>query len=112
MISTLARDHLHPLLLLSAHHHHHLGRSRTSQAFDMGEHYSPAAAYIRLVQHLIETCLLWHMSMEECMEALLLHADVSPAITSTVWKELEKENQEFFRAYRRVPPQYVSQSRR
>ncbi|RRT79349.1 hypothetical protein B296_00010938 [Ensete ventricosum] len=82
------------------------------------------------------------MSMEECMEALLLHADVSPAITSTgwsllllpfasllpsfyvikdswrcchlrsVWKELEKENQEFFRAYRRVPPLSVGQRRR
>ncbi|KAK6942912.1 Conserved hypothetical protein CHP01589, plant [Dillenia turbinata] len=58
-----------------------------------------AASYIRLVQHLIETCITFNMSKEECMEALFKHANIKPVITSTVWKELEKENKEFFEAY-------------
>lgn len=33
------------------------------------------------------------------MEALSKHADIKPVITSTVWKELEKENKEFFESY-------------
>lgn len=33
------------------------------------------------------------------MDALPKHANITPVITSTVWKELEKENQEFFEAY-------------
>ncbi|KAM7270766.1 hypothetical protein ACFE04_029980 [Oxalis oulophora] len=52
-----------------------------------------------VVQHLIEKCLIFHMSKEECMEALSKHANIKPVITSTVWKELEKENKEFFEAY-------------
>ncbi|KAL8504630.1 hypothetical protein ACS0TY_015986 [Phlomoides rotata] len=39
------------------------------------------------------------MTKEECMEALDRHANIKPVITSTVWKELEKENNEFFEAY-------------
>ncbi|KAJ6432729.1 hypothetical protein OIU84_019886 [Salix udensis] len=39
------------------------------------------------------------MTKEECMEALSKHANIEPVITSTVWKELEKENKEFFEAY-------------
>ncbi|URD89963.1 plant-specific domain TIGR01589 family protein [Musa troglodytarum] len=80
-----------------------------------------------IVQHLIEQCLVFQMSKDECMEALAKHADIKPVITSTgipsstpkntshsfvswsvrymvsscvaVWKELEKENKEFFQAY-------------
>ncbi|KAF5175238.1 hypothetical protein FRX31_035176 [Thalictrum thalictroides] len=62
---------------------------------------SSSAAYIRMVQHLIEKCLIFHMSEDECMEALSKHADIKPVITRTVWKELEKENKEFFEAYKR-----------
>ncbi|KAM5556239.1 hypothetical protein ABKV19_023898 [Rosa sericea] len=58
-----------------------------------------SASYIHLVQHLIEKCLIFHMSKEECMEALSKHANITPVITSTVWNELEKENKEFFEAY-------------
>ncbi|KAK1285904.1 hypothetical protein QJS10_CPB20g00877 [Acorus calamus] len=58
-----------------------------------------SASYIRLVQHLIEKCLLFNMNKEECMEALSKHANIKPVITSTVWKELQKENKEFFEAY-------------
>ncbi|KAJ9684114.1 hypothetical protein PVL29_016555 [Vitis rotundifolia] len=58
-----------------------------------------SASYIHMVQHLIEKCLIFHMSKEECMEALSKHADINQVITSTVWNELEKENKEFFEAY-------------
>ncbi|XP_071719341.1 uncharacterized protein [Rutidosis leptorrhynchoides] len=58
-----------------------------------------SASYIHLVHHLIEECLIFNMSKEECMEALSKHANILPAITSTVWSELEKENKDFFEAY-------------
>ncbi|PWA84190.1 hypothetical protein CTI12_AA161460 [Artemisia annua] len=51
------------------------------------------------VQHLIEKCLIFRMSKDECMEALSKHANIKPVITSTVWNELEKENKEFFESY-------------
>jgi len=35
------------------------------------------------VQHLIERCMTFGMSMEECMEALAKRADVQPVVTST-----------------------------
>ncbi|PPS00353.1 hypothetical protein GOBAR_AA20310 [Gossypium barbadense] len=60
-----------------------------------------SASYIHMVHHLIEECLIFNMSKEECMEALSKHASVKPVITSTVWNELEKENKEFFEAYTR-----------
>ncbi|CAL5420082.1 unnamed protein product [Camellia sinensis] len=62
----------------------------------MGE---SSTSYIRMVQRLIEECIIFKMSKEECMEALSNHANIQPIITSTVWKELEKENKEFFEAY-------------
>ncbi|XP_034205456.1 uncharacterized protein LOC117619575 [Prunus dulcis] len=60
---------------------------------------SSSSSYIHMVQHLIEKCLIYHMSKEECMEALSKHANIEPVITSTVWNELEKVNKEFFEAY-------------
>ncbi|KAL1105584.1 hypothetical protein E1A91_D04G138600v1 [Gossypium mustelinum] len=51
-----------------------------------------SASYIHMVHHLIEECLIFNMSKEECMEALSKHA---------IWNELEKENKEFFEAYTR-----------
>ncbi|XP_012072951.1 uncharacterized protein LOC105634672 [Jatropha curcas] len=58
-----------------------------------------SASYIHMLQHLIEKCLIFNMTKEECMEALSKHANIDPIITSTVWIELEKENKEFFEAY-------------
>ncbi|XP_056690771.1 uncharacterized protein [Spinacia oleracea] len=58
-----------------------------------------SASYIHMVQHLIEKCMIFEMTKEECMEALSKHANIKPVITSTVWNELEKENREFFEAY-------------
>ncbi|CAF2266978.1 hypothetical protein BRARA_D00421 [Brassica rapa] len=60
---------------------------------------SSSASYIHMVHHMIEKCLIFNMSKEECVEALFKHANITPVITSTVWKELEKENKEFFKAY-------------
>ncbi|CAI5493911.1 unnamed protein product [Closterium sp. Naga37s-1] len=68
---------------------------------------SPASAdsrestrsYVQMVQHLIERCLLLNLSREECVVALAKHAGVKPAITATVWKALEKENQSYFVEY-------------
>ncbi|KAK8467832.1 hypothetical protein PHAVU_007G159200 [Phaseolus vulgaris] len=60
---------------------------------------SPSAAYIHQVHRLIEECILFNMNEEECKEALSKYANIKPVITSTVWKELEKENKEFFEAY-------------
>ncbi|CAN8279388.1 unnamed protein product [Cochlearia groenlandica] len=60
---------------------------------------SSSASYIHMVQHMIEKCLIFHMSKDECVEALSKHANITPVITSTVWKELEKENKEFFKEY-------------
>ncbi|CAA7021202.1 unnamed protein product [Microthlaspi erraticum] len=67
----------------------------------MGDHNSSQASYIHFVHHLIEKCIVFNMGREECMDALLKHANIKPIITSTVWKELEKENKEFFEAYER-----------
>ncbi|GLT33252.1 hypothetical protein SLA2020_078560 [Shorea laevis] len=55
--------------------------------------------YIKMVQHMIERCLLLHMSRDDCVMALAKHARIEPVITLTVWRELLKENKEFFRAY-------------
>ncbi|MBA0588115.1 hypothetical protein Gorai_001228 [Gossypium raimondii] len=70
---------------------------------------SSSSSYIHMVHRLIEECLVFKMSKEECMEALSKHANIKPVITSTgcvyvlvkVWIELEKENKEFFEAYTR-----------
>ncbi|KAF9625176.1 hypothetical protein IFM89_020043 [Coptis chinensis] len=61
-----------------------------------------SASYIHMVQHLIETCVMFHMNEDECMDALSKHANIMPVITHTVWKELEKENKEFFEAYKKI----------
>ncbi|KAL8480499.1 hypothetical protein ACS0TY_026612 [Phlomoides rotata] len=69
-----------------------------------------SAQYIHMVQHLIEECIVFKMSKEECMEALSKHANIKPVITSTVWKELEKENKEFFEAYAKRRSESASSS--
>eukprot|EP01018_Ginkgo_biloba_P030772 Gb_17568 [translate_table: standard] len=55
--------------------------------------------YIRMVQHLIEKCLMFDMDRDDCVEVLAKHAKIKPIVTLTVWKELVKENKDFFRAY-------------
>ncbi|KAL8159748.1 hypothetical protein V2J09_001285 [Rumex salicifolius] len=65
----------------------------------MDDSSSSSSSYIHMVQHLIEKCLTFHMTKEECVEALSKHANIKPVITSTVWNELEKENKEFFDTY-------------
>ncbi|KAK7374787.1 hypothetical protein VNO80_08226 [Phaseolus coccineus] len=95
----------HPLLTLLSLPHFHTHCTYFSQLHYlvlgsiMGESSNSSASYIHMVQHLIEKCLIFHMSKEECMEALSKHANIKPVITSTVWKELEKENKDFFEEY-------------
>lgn len=66
-------------------------------------------SYIRMVHHLIEKCLVFKMTKEECMETLSKHANINPVITSTVWEELKKENQEFFEAYAKSKEEAISE---
>ncbi|KAL5725100.1 hypothetical protein ACHQM5_008281 [Ranunculus cassubicifolius] len=56
-------------------------------------------SYIRMVQHLIEKCLILRMSQKDCVKALAKHASIQPVVTATVWKELLKENKDFFLSY-------------
>ncbi|XP_031277047.1 uncharacterized protein LOC116135468 isoform X2 [Pistacia vera] len=69
-------------------------------------HFSPSPclhchphSYIRMVQHLIERCLLLHMNRDQCIKALAEHANIRPLVTLTVWRELQKENKDFFQEY-------------
>ncbi|KAF7135974.1 hypothetical protein RHSIM_Rhsim08G0052500 [Rhododendron simsii] len=52
-----------------------------------------------LVHHMIERCLLFHMTRDDCIRALAKNADIQPLVTITVWEELVKENKGFFQAY-------------
>ncbi|KAG1347022.1 hypothetical protein COCNU_06G008510 [Cocos nucifera] len=70
------------------YHHHHV------PCFQCHPH-----SYIRMVQHLIERCLLFHMTQDDCIKALAERAGILPIVTLTVWKELLKENRGFFQAY-------------
>ncbi|KAI3447656.1 hypothetical protein Pfo_004321 [Paulownia fortunei] len=70
-----------------------------------------SAQYIHMVHHLIEECMVFNMSKEECMEALSKYANILPVITSTVWKELEKENKEFFEFYTKRREERASSER-
>ncbi|XP_066364365.1 uncharacterized protein [Miscanthus floridulus] len=62
---------------------------------------SSSASYIRMVHHMIEKCICFNLNKEQCMDALQKHANVNPVVTATVWKELEKENKEFFETYKK-----------
>ncbi|KAM7256807.1 hypothetical protein ACFE04_012548 [Oxalis oulophora] len=54
---------------------------------------------IQLVQNLIERCLQLYMNRKEVMDTLLAQAKIEPGFTELVWKKLEEENTEFFKAY-------------
>ncbi|XP_049351527.1 uncharacterized protein LOC125815987 [Solanum verrucosum] len=55
--------------------------------------------YIRMVQNMIERCLVLGMDRDECIKTLAIHARIRPLVTLTVWRELIKENTDFFQAY-------------
>ncbi|KMZ61474.1 hypothetical protein ZOSMA_52G01250 [Zostera marina] len=55
--------------------------------------------YIRVVQHLIELCLLLGMTRDDCVGAIAVHANIRPTITLIVWEQLMEENRDYFRAY-------------
>ncbi|KAL5056547.1 hypothetical protein RYX36_037229 [Vicia faba] len=54
---------------------------------------------IMAIQNLIELCLQSYMNPKEVVETLLVQAKIEPDFTQLVWKKLEEENQEFFKAY-------------
>eukprot|EP00164_Ancoracysta_twista_P010075 GFYU01015078.1.p1 GENE.GFYU01015078.1~~GFYU01015078.1.p1 ORF type:complete len:208 (-),score=35.07 GFYU01015078.1:316-939(-) len=54
---------------------------------------------IQLVQNLLERCMQIYMTQNEAMAVLHLQANIEPGLTSLVWKRLEEQNSEFFRAY-------------
>ncbi|KAM7271586.1 hypothetical protein ACFE04_030800 [Oxalis oulophora] len=54
---------------------------------------------IQLVQNLIERCLQLYMNQKEVVDTLLAQAKIEPGFTELVWKKLEEENREFFKAY-------------
>ncbi|XP_031500799.1 uncharacterized protein LOC116264616 isoform X2 [Nymphaea colorata] len=72
-------------------------------------------SYIRMVQHLIERCLILRMARDDCVQALARHAGIEPLVTLTgdpslpfpampvtsdlLWNELMKANKEFFQTY-------------
>ncbi|CAA2995928.1 Hypothetical predicted protein [Olea europaea subsp. europaea] len=56
-------------------------------------------SYIRMVQNLIERCLLLRMDQDQCIKALAEYARIRPVVTLTVWRELLKENKDFFQTY-------------
>ncbi|ESQ35791.1 hypothetical protein EUTSA_v10009171mg [Eutrema salsugineum] len=75
-------------------------------------------SYIRMVQHMIERCILLRMTRDECVKALDHHASILPLVTLTVWRGLQRENKDFFEMYGHfVSPRpflsgYVRRSRR
>ncbi|CAL9119422.1 unnamed protein product [Musa textilis] len=54
---------------------------------------------IELVQNLIERCLQLYMNRGEVVKTLSDRARIEPGFTTLVWKKLEEENPDFFRAY-------------
>nr|VDC65412.1 unnamed protein product [Brassica rapa] len=77
--------------------------------------------YIRMVQHMIERCIILRMTRDECVKALDHHASIQPLVTLTsfqeievnivtknvtnvsvlfaVWRGLQRENKDFFETY-------------
>ncbi|KAK7279048.1 hypothetical protein RJT34_24091 [Clitoria ternatea] len=51
------------------------------------------------VHYLIEHCQLQHMTLEEVVKRLQNQYEIEPRLTKLVWKNLEKENKEFFKTY-------------
>lgn len=54
---------------------------------------------IELAQSLIERCLQLYMTQDEVVAILVNRAKLEPGFTKLVWKRLEDENAEFFKAY-------------
>ncbi|KAL1222816.1 hypothetical protein V5N11_022124 [Cardamine amara subsp. amara] len=61
--------------------------------------YCQPHTYIRMVQHMIERCILLRMTRDECVKALDHHASIQPLVTLTVWRGLQRENKDFFETY-------------
>ncbi|XP_008799894.2 uncharacterized protein LOC103714431 isoform X1 [Phoenix dactylifera] len=64
-----------------------------------GEMQKVSCQDIQLVKDLIEHHLQLYMNQKEVVDTLSLQAKIEPSFTELVWQRLEKENQEFFKAY-------------
>ncbi|KAH7654657.1 Angiotensin-converting enzyme 2 protein [Dioscorea alata] len=83
------------------HHHHHHSQLPCLQCHPQ--------SYIRMVQHLIERCLILRMNRDDCVQALAQHACIRPLVTLAVWKGLLKENKGFFQSYlHEISPRHYS----
>lgn len=60
---------------------------------------APSARDVRAVQSLLERSLRLYMSKEEVVNHLKTLANIDPLFTHLVWAQLEKDNEEFFKAY-------------
>ncbi|KAI3450901.1 hypothetical protein Pfo_007566 [Paulownia fortunei] len=54
---------------------------------------------IDVVKNYIEQCIQNYMNKKEAINTLAIQANIDPTFTKIVWERLEKENQEFFKAY-------------
>jgi uncharacterized protein (TIGR01589 family) len=54
---------------------------------------------LKMIQSLIERCLLSYMSKEDVVNHLYNQAHIDPVLTRIVWDKLEEANKEFFQAY-------------
>ena len=54
---------------------------------------------IQLVQNLIERCLQLYMNKREVLSIIEQQAKIAPSFTGLVWKQLQEQNPDFFKAY-------------
>ncbi|XP_047333392.1 uncharacterized protein LOC124936906 [Impatiens glandulifera] len=52
-----------------------------------------------VMQGYLEQCIKRHMSLNETKNTLWLKAKINPAYTELAWKQLDKANPAFFKAY-------------
>ncbi|KAL4204351.1 hypothetical protein AMTRI_Chr01g109340 [Amborella trichopoda] len=71
----------------------------SSISFSCRNHKEAALQYIDHVSNLIECCLQKYMNREEVKKVLIDMKNINPSITNLVWKKLEEENPDFFKAY-------------
>lgn len=48
---------------------------------------------------MVERCLQHYMNQKEVVQALQAQCRISPSFTTLVWRKLEEQNPEFFKAY-------------
>ncbi|KAJ8476618.1 hypothetical protein OPV22_020345 [Ensete ventricosum] len=75
------------------------GPNSCSSSITSSQNINVSLEDIELVQNLIEHCLQLYMNRGEVVRTLSNRARIEPGFTTLVWKKLEEENPDFFRAY-------------